>query len=205
MAIFQCAGCMNNLPNKQDFEVSTQGLKMNRYRFILQSPKFSKWQIIMTRRKTRGQGVAELVGALVLLVPIVLTAIDLGILAIGAAINDSICRDAARAAASGPPSEFSLGDSRNLTPDKAPYQRALSVATKLYSTNFPAKIRNTLVAVETVRDIPPNSTGGAIDGDVAITTTIDIYPPFLVGAIMGGVSLSSSHKVPITYVMKSEG
>ena len=79
------------------------------------------------------------------------------------------------------------------------------MATKLYSTSFPAKIRNTLVAVETIRDIPPNSTGGAIEGEVAITTTIDVYPPFLVGAIMGGVSLSSSHKVPITYVMKAEG
>lgn len=159
----------------------------------------------MRRRRNRGQGIAELVGALVLLVPVALTVVDLGILAIGAAINDSICRDAARAAASGPPSEFTLGNSRNLTPDKAPYKRALSVATKLYSTNFPAKVRNTLLAVETVRDIPPSSTGGAIDGDVAISTTIDIYPPFLVGAVMGGISLSSSHKVPITYVMKSEG
>lgn len=70
---------------------------------------------------------------------------------------------------------------------------------------MPAKMRDSIEAIETVRDVPPSETGGAIDGEVSIKTTIDIYPPFIVGKIVGdsGVTLTSKHSVPITYVMPS--
>ncbi|HNG19502.1 MAG TPA: hypothetical protein PLI59_10015, partial [Candidatus Obscuribacter sp.] len=63
-------------------------------------------------RNKKGQGAAELVGAIVCLVPVILVVIDLGVVAIGAGINDAVCRDAARAAASGPPSELTLAENR---------------------------------------------------------------------------------------------
>ncbi len=158
-------------------------------------------------RKKKGQGAAELVGAIVCLVPVILVVIDLGVVAIGAGINDAVCRDAARAAASGPPSELTLAENRVVTAGKAPHERAMSVIKRLYATNVPAKLRDTIEAEESVRDIPPAPTGGAVDGEVSIKTTIDIYPPFIVGAVVGnsGVSLSSKHSVAITYVMPPSG
>ncbi|HNG17580.1 MAG TPA: hypothetical protein PLI59_00280, partial [Candidatus Obscuribacter sp.] len=88
-----------------------------------------------------------------------------------------------------------------------PHERAMSVIKRLYATNVPAKLRDTIEAEESVRDIPPAPTGGAVDGEVSIKTTIDIYPPFIVGAVVGnsGVSLSSKHSVAITYVMPPSG
>lgn len=157
------------------------------------------------KRKKTGQGSVELVGALVCLLPVGLFLIDLGVVAIGAGINDAVCRDAARAAASGPPSALTLGDNRVIAPGQSPYLRAQSVIKKVYATSMPAKMRDSIEAIETVRDVPPAETGGAIDGEVSIKTTIDIYPPFIVGKIVGdsGVTLTSKHSVPITYVMPS--
>lgn len=155
------------------------------------------------KRRKAGQGSVELVGALVCLIPVGLVLIDLGVVAIGAGINDAVCRDAARAAASGPPSALTLADNRVIAPGQSPYLRAQSVIKKVYATSMPAKMRDSIEAIETVRDVPPAETGGAIDGEVSIKTTIDIYPPFIVGKIVGdsGVTLTSKHSVPITYVM----
>lgn len=157
----------------------------------------------ITSRPRSGQGIVELVTALVCLVPVGLVLIDLGIVAIGAGINDSACRDAARAAASGAPSELTLGDNRVIGPEKSPYQRAQSVIKKIYATNVPAKIRPNIEAIESVKDVPPAESGGAVDGEISVKTTIDIYPPFIVGTIVGngGIALSAKHIVPITYVM----
>jgi hypothetical protein len=157
----------------------------------------------LTTRSKTGQGIVELVTALVCLVPVGLVLIDLGVVAIGAGINDAACRDAARAAASGAPSELTLADNRTIGPDKSPYQRAQSVIKKIYATNVPAKIRQNIEAIETIKDIPAVDAGGAVDGEVSVKTTIDVYPPFIVGKVVGdgGIALSAKHIVPITYVM----
>jgi hypothetical protein len=154
-------------------------------------------------RTRNGQGIVELVTALVCLVPVGLVLIDLGVVAIGAGINDAACRDAARAAASGAPSELTLADNRTIGPDKSPYQRAQSVIKKIYATNVPAKIRQNIEAIETIKDVPAIEAGGAVDGEVSVKTTIDVYPPFIVGKVVGdgGIALSAKHIVPITYVM----
>lgn len=157
------------------------------------------------RQNRRGQGLVEVVCVLICLVPAVLLVIDLGMIAIGAGLNDQACRDAARAAASGPPSDISKGDNRMLGAGTSPYDRALTVVKKIYSTRLPMKVRENIEAVETVRDIPTDA-GGAIDGEVSIKTTIDIFPPFLAGAVVGptGVSIKCMHTVPITYVVPNK-
>lgn len=157
----------------------------------------------LTPRSKTGQGIVELVTALVCLVPVGLVLIDLGVVAIGAGINDAACRDAARAAASGAPSDLTLADNRTIGPDKSPYQRAQSVIKKIYATNVPAKIRQNIEAIETIKDVPALEAGGAVDGEVSVKTTIDVYPPFIVGKVVGdgGIALSAKHIVPITYVM----
>lgn len=157
----------------------------------------------MGNTRARGQGIIELVAALVCITPFILLLIDCGMLAIGAGLNDQVCKDAARAAASGPPGESIVGLNRPVGPGKIPHDRALSVIKRVYATNMPMKVRDTIVASESVRVVPPSLVGGAIDGDITVQTTMDVYPPFLVGAIVGpgGISLKSSHKVPFTYVV----
>ncbi len=153
----------------------------------------------------KGQGLAEVVGVLVCLVPAVLLIIDLGLIAIGAGLNDQACRDAARAAASGPPSDLSKGENRSLGAGTAPYDRAVAVVKKIYSTKLPMKVREKIEAIETVRDLPTD-VGGAVDGEISVKTTIDIFPPFLAGAVVGpqGVALNCIHSVPITYVVPNK-
>lgn len=151
----------------------------------------------------RGSSIIEMVSVVVLLVPFILALVDCGMIAIGVALNDSVCRDAARAAASGPPGDTTVGDNRNVGPGKNPHDRALAVVKRIYDTKLPMKVRETIKATESVRVVPPPMVGGAIDGDVSVTTTIDVYPPFIVGAIVGpgGIPLESKHNVPFTYVV----
>lgn len=154
-------------------------------------------------RASHGSSIMELVCVLVLITPFILLLIDCGMIAIGVALNDSVCRDAARASASGPPGALLVGTNRAVSAGQDPYDRAVAVIKRIYQTNLPMKVRNTIIASETVRVVPPPMVGGAIDGDVNVQTTIDVYPPFLVGAIVGagGVSFKSSHRVPFTYVV----
>jgi hypothetical protein len=151
----------------------------------------------------RGQSLAELSAALVLMTPLVLATIDGLSICVGAAINDTTCRDAARAAASGPPAETTLG-TRTVASGQAPYKRARAVVEKVYQTNLPMKIREVISVKETVKDYPPATMGGgSLDGEVSVETTIDIYPPFLVKSIVGpsGISLKTKHIVPYTYTI----
>lgn len=156
-------------------------------------------------KRQRGQGLAEVVAVLICVVPVVLLVIDAGMIAIGAGINDSACRDAARAAASGPPSMLEIGQ-RLVGSGKSPHDRASSVVKRIYATNLPMKLRDNIETIETVIDVPPQPAGGAVDGQVSVKTTIDVYPPFLAGAVIGpkGISLKSTHIVPITYVVPSQ-
>lgn len=155
------------------------------------------------RSRQKGQGIAELVSALICIIPVVLIVIDCGMLAVAAGLNDSVCREAARAAASGPPGESTVAENRSVGVGKEPVERALSVIRRIYITNLPMKIRETITTLESVRGVPPVGVGGAIDGEVSVQTVIDIYPPFLVGAVIGrsGIALKSKHTVPFTYVV----
>lgn len=144
-----------------------------------------------------------MVTTLALLTPVVLVLIDCVFIGIGCAINDSVCRDAARAAASGPPGFSGISTNRTVSPGESPYKRATAVVKKVYNTSLPMKMKETLTVMESVDDVPPDAMGGAIDGMVSVETLIDIYPPFLVGTVVGesGISLKSKHQVPITYVL----
>lgn len=152
--------------------------------------KFAKQKRHSSRRN--GQALAELCAALIVVVPVMLILLDCVFVFIGASLNDFVCRDAARAAASGPPSVLTPG---------APNQRAVTVIKHVYYSGLPMKVREAVNVVETVNDVPPKSQGGGVDGEVTVGTTIDIYPPFQVSWINSGkVVLKSRHTVPITYV-----
>ena len=159
--------------------------------------------IAIRRNRRSGQSLSELVGALAVMTPLILISIDLLSVCVGLAINDSTCRDAARAAAAGPPGDQTIG-TRTVNSAKTPYIRAKAVVKNVYQSNLPMKIRDTLQVVETVKDYPPaDRGGGSLDGEVSVETTIDIYPPFFVHALVGpsGVTLKTKHVVPFTYTI----
>ena len=154
------------------------------------------------RRRQRGQSLIELGAAMIVVVPVLLLLIDLAIIAIAAGLNDTVCRDSARAAASGPPASAPVVYNQEVGSSTTPYKRALAVIKSIYATNIPAKVRDTIRVIETVQDVPPAPQGGSVSGYVLVQTTIDVYPPFLVRAIMPtGIALTCSHNVPYTYVV----
>ncbi len=159
----------------------------------------------LRRNRQSGQSLSELAAALIVMTPVLLAAIDGGTILIGAAINDSTCRDAARAAASGPPGDQATG-TRAVMSDKAPYKRAVAVIKNVYHTDLPMRIRDALEVNETIKDYPPaNLGGGSLDGEVSVQTVIDVYPPFLIHLLIGeeGLSLKTKHIVPYTYTISA--
>ncbi len=155
-----------------------------------------------TRKRSRGQGVVELCAAIVVLVPLVLAGIDLGFIALGSTINDAVCRDAARAAGSGPSSESLPSPAHKVQPNSSPYQRAVAVIKKHSPSNLPIKVMENPEVIETLRDLPPDKMGGAIDGDIAVRTSVLIVPPCMLKSFYPlGITLNSRHIVPFTYVV----
>jgi len=157
-------------------------------------------------RKTRansGTSLVEFCAVLIITVPIILSVIDLGFIALGAQMNDTVSRDAARAAAEGPPGGTPGESNATLKSSTEPYKRAQEVVENFYCTNVPAKVREDLKLTESLTDVPPNTEGGAVDGQIAVETTVDIYPPFLIGGIAEGhkITLSARHDSPYTYVV----
>lgn len=156
------------------------------------------------RRSSQGQGLAELCGGLVVMVPILLACIDLGTIALGASINDNICQNAAFAAAAGPPSTRTVSTAdRTVGSSQDPYLRALSVVRSQSPRNLPIKVGENIQVSESIRNLPPNEVGGSFEGDVNVSTTVTVMPPFLVSAVVGakGIELRSKHIAPFTYAL----
>lgn len=158
---------------------------------------------LRTIQKSRksGQSLVELSVGLMFMIPIVLLMLNCLFVAVGASLNEFVSRDAARAAASGPPSSLQTGSNRKVK-SGAPKDRVVAVINKVYYSGLPMKVREDATIVETVRDVPPKSDGGAIDGEVTVTTTIDIYLPVQVQGLDSRVVLKSKHTVPITYMLR---
>ncbi len=157
----------------------------------------SKPLVYQKRFRASGQSITELATALLVLVPIFLIVIDLGFIALGSTINDTVCRDACRAAASGPPSSETLAASRWVSAGQSPYERAVAVIRKHSPSNFPIKVDDQPEITESVSDVPPAEVGGAIEGDISVKTTVTVAPLVF---IPNGVKLQSKHLVSFTYV-----
>lgn len=145
----------------------------------------------------------ELIAGLVVCIPIFLSVVDLGFIAMGAAANDSVCREASASAAAGPPSTDKTPSTNQLSAGSSGYDLAVSVIKVHQPTKLPAKVSEQPVVVEQLKDVPAPEQGGSVDGEISVTTTVKITPPFIIGAVVGkdGVSLASKHVAPFTYVV----
>lgn len=155
------------------------------------------------RRSSCGQSLIELAAGALVAVPILLGLLDCGVILIGVGANDLACRDAARAAASGPPGLL-LAGTRTVSGAGAPLVRAKQVLNRIYHLGIPVKLRDDLLSVrERIwAPVPSVPDGGSINGSVDISSTIDIYPPFIVGLVThGSISMHSRHSFPYTYIV----
>lgn len=155
-------------------------------------------------RRQQGQSLVELAAGLMIFVPIILLLADCAIISIGVATNDAACRDAARAASSGPPGLMLSGANRTVAAGQAPYKRAQSVIKDVYNVGGLVKIESAVSIKETVVDpLPEAPRGGPIRGEVSVETTAQVAPPFLVGAIVGHgtIEFKNTQKYPYTYIV----
>lgn len=150
------------------------------------------------KTRARAQSITELLVGLIALIPVILILIDMGSLIIGSAFNSELCRDAARAAANGPPSAIANAE---------PQKRAETVVNrKRIQCAGNISINSPIQVWETVREpLPAKPFGGQVDGEVTVQTSVTVRPPFLVSAIVPhGVEIKAKQTYPYTWVMTSD-
>ena len=152
----------------------------------------------MSRKKSKGQSIIELAVGLIAVIPIVLVVFDLAIIIIAVQINDSTCREAARVAASGAPSDA--------------INRANAVINRANAHSIGMVTGFALVPANTVTFTPAGIIatatsmipyGGALQGTVNVKTSVQVKP-FIVQHIYSGagsLTFNSSQTFPITYVV----
>jgi hypothetical protein len=154
-------------------------------------------------RTSKGQGIVELAAGLMVFIPIILLLIDCSIIMIGVSTNEAACRDAARAASSGPPASMSSG-AHAVAAAAAPYARAKSIVKNVYAAGGLIKISETMTIKEVLQDpLPQAPAGGPLIGNVTVETTAEIYPPFLIRVFVdhGSYQFKNTQSYPYTYVM----
>ncbi len=139
-----------------------------------------------------GQSMIELCAGLIILVPIILGLVDLAFLIAAMQVNDAACRDAARAAAAGPPTEA--------------FQRASGVAQATNRTQ--GYIKGPTVTQSDVTTNPasiadPGPFGGPYQGTVRVKTHVQLTMPVPIPFIpqtTQPMEFVAQQEFPITYV-----
>ena len=159
-------------------------------------PQFTS-TIYVVRSKS-GQSFTELATGLLVVIPIVLLCIDVATICMGVTLNDSVCRDAARAA--------SLGAPNGITPGE-PQRRAEGVVNKANKTTGAIRLDPAVTVTENIVSLPLTNFGGPVKGEVTVFTTVHVFPPFLlstfVGAMDKGIDFKTSQTFSYTWAKAS--
>ena len=144
-------------------------------------------------RRNRAQSLVELLVGLAALIPIMLVVFDLAVILIAVQMNDSTCREAARVAAAGSPSDIQT--------------RAGAIITR---ANLKAKgMMQNIQMISCTSTTPTNylqnisQFGGPVYGTVTVQTEVDVYPFVVQWAYAGKSPLKfrSQQSFPFTYVV----
>jgi len=156
-------------------------------------------------RQQAGQQAVELVAGLFVIISIVLACMDIGTLFTGAALNESLARDAARAASTGPPGQMVAGVDRAVDAKQPPYQRASAAIEKAKPNTSSFALADMIHVTETVeKPLPTLPYGGPVTGTVTVQTTMLVRPRFLLPIVHSeAIALNASATFPYTWVMKS--
>jgi hypothetical protein len=146
-------------------------------------------------RMNSGVQSIELVVGIAILVPILLYSIDFATIFVAGIINDNSCNAAVRAAAAGPPSNYS----GKLDTPKA--RASAMLATMAQRAKTIIRVSEFVRAREI--ELPPypdSQLGGPVRGTVTIKTRCDVYPPFLLPLVTSHVVLYSTQTFPWTWM-----
>ncbi len=150
-----------------------------------------------TVKSSKGQSFVEMAAGLMVVIPIILLIIDCATIYMGVSLNDTVCRDAARAASLGPPDGIKSGE---------PKRRAEAVVQKANKTTGSIQLEPTVKVTENiVGSLPQAPYGGPVKGDVTISTSVKVYPPFLLSLFAGphGVDFTTEKNFSYTWTMAS--
>jgi len=143
--------------------------------------------------KVRGFGLVEVVAGLVCLLPLLLAFFDLGMIVLSVQINDSACREAARAAACGNPNDA-----------RARAVQVINLANQrsgAYVSNLRLDSVTSTVSAAEVAALSPY--GGPVQGSVTVRTFIDVHPYIIYWVYTGKPTLTftSQQTFPYSYVV----
>jgi len=146
------------------------------------------------RRANSGQSIVELVAGLIALIPVIMALLDIAVVYSGISLNDSICRDAARVAAAGDP-----------TNTTQMMNRATQVIKNVYKPGGYVVLNTTPKQVIIDPSIPfvaPNpTTGGTYNGNILVQTEVTVNLPASVPNITPSqLVFDSQASYPITFV-----
>lgn len=143
------------------------------------------------RRRGTGASSVELVFGLIMLIPVVLILLDLGFIMVSVFSNDSLCREACRAASATDPK-----DAEKIA------QQIVGQANAGGATHNRFKLVDKPLL--TTMKIPPEEQGGLVEGNVTLKTGVEVMPMFLVGAMYGGkpITFVAQQTFPYTYVLQ---
>ncbi|MCA0314901.1 MAG: hypothetical protein LCH63_13850 [Candidatus Melainabacteria bacterium] len=146
------------------------------------------------RTKAKGQSSVELVAGLIILVPIILCLFDLAVIVIGVQINDATCREAARVASIGDPTDCNKRA-------QAIVARANAQGSSMLS-NFQLQSCTSTISPAQITAMKANF-GGPVSGTVSVVTQVDIKPFVVHYAYSGGAPLTfqARQTYPFTYVV----
>lgn len=139
--------------------------------------------------RLNGQSTIEMIAGVIVIMPVILFLFDLAVVLLSVQVNDAACRDAARAAAAGPPSQLT--------------DRANTIVNNFYkSGGYISKIE--VIPNGTQANItatPDPVYGGPYTGTAQVTTKMTINVPVTVkGILPTQVQLNAVHSMPITYI-----
>jgi hypothetical protein len=151
--------------------------------------------------RSEGQSLIEVISGLVLIFSIVLALTDLGAVIYAAALNDTTCRNAANAAAVGPPGE---ADHRAQVVVARANSGGFSAAFAHFVLITPVGVGITArpslqVDTDTGQTFCP---GGMVSGTVEVTTEVEVRP-FVLGTVCRGKApfvFRSTQTFPIRYM-----
>jgi hypothetical protein len=155
----------------------------------------------MAMNRKKGSSLVELGAGLIVLVPIFLYGLDYASVFFADMFNANVCREAARAAASGPPTMFCP----NMSSDAhRPRMRAKAVVDRSSQTAAWIRTNPTFKQFENVQaPFPQAPYGGPVNGWVRIQTVATLTPPFMLPFVDKSVQLTHEEQFPYTWVMPS--
>jgi len=153
---------------------------------------------IASRQRVRGQSLVELLGGLIVLIPVLMLLVDLVVIFMAVQVNDTACRDAARAAANGRPIDYNGKSATS-------FGRAQAVVNQLNKAGGYIVGPTLLPLDDGVKtgpvnvQPPPSDFGGQYQGSYRVTTEITINLPASLPGLPSSIKLNSRQEFPITF------